>query len=142
MNTVDIATALEQWAASVIPGLNAEASQPEQLAFALPLVICEITEKRRRRTESGYQQTGMRAWSASLMLLVSPEDTWNASQILYGMIDDLELALARDPTLGGRVPIADSDYTASFQPPEVEHQDGTVARQATMKLSIGEQVKG
>lgn len=147
MRTTDLATAIEDWAVATIPGLHAEPTQPEQLAQSLPLAICEVTEKRRASTgrqggAQAYQQTNLRAWTASLMLLVSPTDPWTASQTLYDMVDDLEAALVRDPTLGSRVPTADTDFSATFTPPEVEHQDGTVARLATMRLTIGEQVGG
>lgn len=147
MNTKDLATALEEWASAEVPGLNSEPNQPEQLSQSLPLVICEITEKRRRKAGddgalSAYQQTDIRGWSATLLLLVDPTDKWVASQALYDMVDTLELAIVRDQTLGGRVTVADTDHTASFVPPEVEHQDGTVARAATMRLTIGERVTG
>lgn len=147
MRTKEVAAAVEEWAVSIVPGLHAEPTQPEQLAQSLPLAICEVTEKRRANGQStagvlGYQQTGARAWSAQLMLLVAPTDPWTASQLLYDMVDDLEAAIVRDPTLGGRVPVSDSSFSASFSPPEVEHQDGTVARLATMRLTIGEQVGG
>jgi hypothetical protein len=146
VRTVDVATELEEWAASIVPGLNTFPNQPPQLSQALPIVLCEVRSKRRRKTGEmprlQYQQTAVRLWVVALMLMVAPEPAWTASQALYGMVDDLEDALVRDPTLGGRVPIAEKDMDASFDPPEVEHADGTVARVATMNLTIGEQVGG
>jgi len=146
MRTAEVAEAIEEWAASVVDGLNTVATQPEQLSQALPLVICEVTQKVRRNAgempKLQYQQTAVRRWTATLLLLVAPVDPWTASAQLYDMVDDLETALVRDPTLGQRVPLATTDFDASFQPPEVEHDDGTVARAATMTLTIGEQVGG
>lgn len=147
MRTKDLATLLEAWASETVPALNTEPMQPEAISQALPLVICEITAKRRRKagetgTKLQFQQTAVRVWSASLLIMVSPDPAWTASQALYDMVDDLEIAVARDGTLGGRVSYAESDIDASFTPPEVEHQDGTVARAATFRLTVAEQVGG
>lgn len=144
MRTTDLATRLELWAASVVPALNTYPNQPPELGKALPIVICEVRRKRRSTSREmsklQYQQTAVRLWVVSLLLMVTPEPAWTASQALYGMVDDLEDALVKDSTLGGRVPTCEKDVEATFEPPEVQHADGTVARVATLQLTVGEQV--
>lgn len=147
MRTKEIATAVEAWASSTVTGLNSYPAPPESLGEALPLVIAEVRNRRRRRTGEDregfqqFQQTAARIWSVQLLILVDPNPEWTASQTLYDITDDLEEAIRKDSTLGGRIPFADSDLDVSFDPPEVEHADGTVARAATMTITIGEQTE-
>lgn len=145
MTTIEIAAALEAWAAETT-GANAYDHPPEQLDKALPLVACEIQRAGRvgddrQLPERAYQQHDLRVWRADLILLVAPDPAWTASQALYQMVDDLAAALAADRTLGGRVEVASPMWEASFDPPEVEYPDGTVARQATFSIVVGESVE-
>lgn len=142
LTTEQLATALESWAAETL-GINTVEHAPTRLSDVLPLVICEVkTDRRADRDDqlpgvATYQQTYVRARRADLLLMVSPDDSWAATQILYGYVDDLASALL-EPTLGGRVHTASPYYEASYDPPEVQYADGTTARAATFSITIGE----
>lgn len=146
MFTTDIAKACEEWAAEAA-GLNSSFDYPpESLNKALPLVIAEVQRKVRNSRPPNFpnrvfQHTTLRIWTVELTLLVSPDPAWTASQSLYTQIDSLEDALFQDATLGGRVAFAETEVDASFDPPEVEFTDGTVARQATFLMTVGELVE-
>lgn len=146
VSTKDLATALEAWA-SAVTDLNAEAHAPTRLSDAFPLVICEIKADVRTNKLSTlpglgqYEQTLVRARTAELLLMVDPEPSWTASQGLYDYVDTLANEITRDQTLGGRVHVASKFYDASYDPPEAEYQDGTVARIATFRMYVGELVK-
>lgn len=145
--TILIAKAVEDWAVSVIPSLNSYDYAPRSLSQALPLVLSEVKRKQHQElttTESGFQQyqfqqTSVNLWNVDLMILVDPSDPWSASQILYAMTDTLGDALAKDLSLGRRVSFASGDYDVSFDPPEFEYADGTIARVATMSIVVGNQ---
>lgn len=146
IGTKDLALALEAWAAGVI-GFNTEAHEPTSLAEALPIVICEVKDDVRAAKSSNlpglgqYEQTLVRARTAELMLLHHPEPSWTASQNLYDAVDELAVSITRDPTLGQRVHVASKYYEASYDPPEIQYQDGTRARFATFRMFVGELVK-
>lgn len=147
MRTVEVARAVEEWAASVTGVTSSFDHPPEQLDRSLPIVIAEVQSKRRERNpenflERAYQQVSVRTWGVDLLLLVSPDPAWTASQSLYDYVDALEASLYADNTLGSRVGFADRLVDASFDPPEIEFTDGTVARLATFTMSVGEQVGG
>lgn len=145
LSTKDLAQAVEAWAADVT-GFNSEAHQPTMLSEALPLVICEIkTDARDKRSpniqELGpYEQTLVRARTAELLLMINPEPSWTASQTLYDAVDLLADALKDDQTLGSRVHLASKRYAAGYDPPEMQHADGTVARVARFVMYVGELV--
>lgn len=152
MKTREVARAVELWAVEVstndadLADLSSFDYPPEDLSKAMPLVVAEVQDKRRQQNNQGqkfqqrdYQQTAIVAWEVDLMILVPPDPAWTASYSLYDYVDALAAALKKDSTLGGRVTFASKDYVASFDPPEVEHDDGTVARAATVTVNIGEQ---
>lgn len=141
--TVDIATRLEDWVvASTDPAINSYPEDPGDFTNALPLVAANI--QRKRHVASGgefpklqYQQTMVRIWTVRLMIMVTPEPSWTASQELYKYVDQLDDALLRDPTLGGRVEAAAPETDTEF-PGEVEHASGLVALVAFYQISVGE----
>lgn len=145
LSTTDLALALEAWAAATC-GFNTEEHQPTVLSEALPLVICEIKsdDRSERATQiprlGPYEQTLVRMRTAELQLMVDPEPSWTASQGLYVAVDALAAALREDDTLGERVHMASKRYGASYDPPEIQHQDGTVARLARFTMYVGELV--
>lgn len=146
ISTKLLASRLEAWAASVT-GMNTYEHQPTSLAKALPLVICEIqTDARAAKVPNlpglgQYEQALVRARLAELMLMVTPEPSWTASQALYDAVDALAESIPQDQTLGGRVHVASKLYEATYTPPEIQHQDGTVARVARFRVYVGELVK-
>lgn len=147
MTTEEVAKATEAWAADVIPDLNSYEHAPRSILQAMPIVIAEVQRKEHQDlnvSESGFQQysfqqTAINVWNVDLLFLVDPSDAWTASQVLYNMTDTLGEAIAADQTLGQRVSFASSDYEVSFDPPEFEYADGTIARVATMSIVVGEQ---
>lgn len=146
MRTKDLATSMESWAAEVLT-FNTYEHQPNSIAKALPLVLCEIQDDERAASNaqlteiSNFQQALVRGRVAELLLMIDPEPTWTASQILYDAVDDLAESIRRDSTLGGRVYKASPFYTARYTPPEVRHADGTIARVATFRVTVGELVE-
>jgi hypothetical protein len=143
MTTEEVARALEEWAAEAASLTSSFDYPPEELSKALPLVIAEVKRKQRQQApqqfqQQTYQQATVRVWTAEVVLLVSPDPAWTASRSLYTLVDTLESALYVDPTLGDRVGFADKTIDASFDPPEIEFSDGTVCRQATFNMTVGE----
>ncbi len=144
--TPEIIAAVEAWAAETVPALNTYDTPPEELDQSFPLAVAEITRDELKTADETllskgqYQQTFLRVHSVDLVLLVNPNPPWTASAALYEMVDILTRALRRDSSLGNRVHGASPLYDASYEPPEVEYADGTVARQVTINLTIGTQV--
>lgn len=143
MRTRDLALALEAWAAAVLD-INTFPEDPNEISKAMPVVVCAIQSKVKAASVADledlgrFQQTYVKAWTAELMLMVAPEPVHDATQTLYDYTDDLEEAIRDDPTLGGRVHRAARPVQASFDPPEIQHQDGTIARVATFTMTVGE----
>lgn len=143
MTTEEIVDVIELWATETVPELNSYDHPPEQLDQAMPLCIAEVTDDALKTTDerlagqAAYQQTYLRVHDVDLTLLISPNPAWTASKTLYRMVDQLTVALRRDSTLGNRVHGASPLYDASYEPPEIEYADGTVARQVTIHLTIG-----
>jgi hypothetical protein len=146
MNTVNLMQACELWAAGVIPALNTFDHAPRSISEALPVVVADIQTDRVANADAGlpglgdYQQTYLRARSVDLLILVAPTPAWTAAQVLYGYVDALGEALQRDRRLGNRVEAASPFYEASYDPPEVEYEDGTIARQVTFRIVAGETI--
>jgi len=147
MTTEEVAKAMEAWAAAVVPELNTYEHAPREIRKALPLVLAEVQRKRKRKLGTDeanfqqyqFQQTSVNVWTVDLLIMVDPVDSWTASQVLYDMTDRLGDALGKDPTLDQRVSFASEDYEVSFDPPEFEYADGTIARVATFTATVGHQ---
>jgi hypothetical protein len=144
LTTEEVALALEEWASTVRPTLNTFPNDPGELSKALPLVLCEIKGDRIRRAEDvfpeyKFQQTEVRVWTPELLILEDPDPAWTASQNLYAHVDGLGAALRTQGLIGG-VLLKSKYYESSYDPPEVEHDDGTVARAVTMRVTVGEQI--
>jgi hypothetical protein len=146
MNTVDLMRACELWAAEVVPALNTFDYEPRSISEALPVVVADIQTDRVADTEASipglpdYQQTYLRARSVDLLILVVPVPAWTAAQVLYGYVDALGAALRKDQRLGNRVEAVSPFYEATYDPPEVEYEDGTIARQVTFRIVAGETI--
>lgn len=141
--TKDIATKLEAWAASVTqPVLNTYPENPEDLVKALPLVVCDIERKRKVAAEGGmaqyqHEQRDLRVWVARLTVMVATDPSWDRTRELYDLTDQMETALTRDKTLGGRVEAAAPRVEVEF-PGELEHPSGLVALGAFFSVTVGE----
>jgi hypothetical protein len=147
LTTPQLATAMEEWAAAVL-SINTIKGSPTSLGESLPFVICTIQRDQRadRVPElpgiGNFQQTYVRARTTDLLLMVHPEPTDTATETLYTYVDSLGQAILDDPTLGARVHVASQFYDASYDPPEVQFPDGTVARAVTFTVTIGEVIGG
>ncbi len=145
MDTLEMIQAVEAWAVATVPALSSYAHAPEQLSEALPMVLAEVQTDAVSDTEgqlpgmAKYQQTFIRAWSVDLIILSPPDPAWTASQALYGYVDALGAALLAEVVLDDNVVMAQF-YVASYDPPEVEYADGTVARQVTVRVTVGETI--
>lgn len=140
--TKEIAYKLEAWAASVSnPALNTYPDNPEDLGKAFPLVVCDIS-RRRKVSESSdmsqYQneQRDVRVWTARLTVMVDPGGQAQIDN-LYDITDQLEASLSRDRTLGNRVEATSPEIDVEF-PGEVEHSSGVVALAAYFQVTVGE----
>ena len=143
LTTTQLADAVDAWVAETL-AINTFNHQANRLSENLPLVVSSIQTDARAAANpafphlGNYQQTFVRTRVVEVLLLVEPEPSWDATQLLYGYVDTLAAAILRDDSLGGRVHTTSKLYDASYDPPEVEYSDGTVARAATMTLTIGE----
>jgi hypothetical protein len=143
--TKTIATKMETWASTVVPGLNTFPDNPEDMDEAMPVVVADIERKRIVSVEGNlsqfaYEQTSLRVWAVQLTVMVAPDPSWTRTQELYDIVDQLELAIRKDKTLGGQVEAASHEIDVEF-PGEVEHPNGTVARAALFHMTVGEQTE-
>jgi hypothetical protein len=148
--TADIAQALEDWVVATLPDLQgsydyqtAEKTQP------LPDVAIEVGQVTTAESTGdaslesfgfGIEQTALRNWTVSILLMVPPEPGQEASAQLAGFIDTLQADILQDGTLGGRVPWSSKETRASFTPPFVQFDDGTRGRVVTLEVTVGERV--
>jgi hypothetical protein len=143
MNTLEVVQAVEAWATTLIPELSSYDHPPEALTEALPMVLAEVQVNALADASdqlpgvAQYQQTFIRTWSVNLVVLASPDPAWTASHALYGYVDALGDAIRQGVVLDDMV-IMSQFYTADYDPPEVEYADGTVARQVTVRITVGE----
>lgn len=147
MTTTDIIQAVEVWAVGVVPSLSSFDHPPEELTSALPIVMAELQKKSTSDAPSSstlpgmqqYQHTYLRVWEIDLIILSDPNPAWTASHALYGFVDALDEALLRGVVLGDNV-VLSQFHEASFDPPEIEYSDGTIARQVTFRITVGQPV--
>ena len=145
MNSLAMVQAVEAWAVATIPALSSFEFPPEELSSALPIVIAEITDDGLTQSSDAlpgmaqFQQTDLRLWSLDVTLMVSPDPAWTASHTLYGYVDALGTSLRGGRSLGDKV-VMSQYYDASYTPPEVEYPDGTIARQVTISVIVGETI--
>lgn len=145
MTTLEMIQAVEAWAVGVVPALSSYDHAPEELTTALPMVLAEVQldNQQDASTElpgmAQYQQTFLRAWTVDLVVLATPDPAWTASHALYGYVDALGGAIREGVVLDGMV-VMSQFYEANYDPPEVEYGDGTVARQVTIKITVGETI--
>lgn len=143
LTTIQLAEAVDEWVAATLT-IHTYNHEVNTLREQLPIVVSSVQSDARQNSNQSfphlgnYEQTYVRTRVVQVLLLVEPEPSWDATQLLYGYVDTLAAAILRDNTLGGRVHTTSQLYDASYDPPEVEYSDGTVARAATMTLTIGE----
>lgn len=145
MNTLTVIQAVEAWAVDTVPALSSYDHPPEELDQALPMVLAEVQTDSQQDAEAQlpgmaqYQQTLIRAWAIDLIILASPNPAWTASHALYGYVDALGAAILAGVVIGDNV-VMSQFYVANYDPPEVEYGDGTIARQVTVRVTVGETI--
>lgn len=145
MNTLEVIQIVEAWAVETVPDLSSYDHPPEELDQALPMVLAEVITNAQADANqqlpgmAQYQHTFIRTWAIDLIVLISPDPAWTASHTLYGYVDALHDAVTEGVRLGDNV-VMSQFYTASYDPPEVQLNDGTVARQVTFRVTVGETI--
>lgn len=145
MNTEPMIEAVEAWVVATIPGISSYTHPPESLLAALPMVLAEVVVDQTQDAEqqlpgmAQYQQTIIRSWAVDMILLVNPDPPAEATNILYGYVDAIGQALRQEVVLDDNVLLAQY-YLANYDPPEVRANDGTVARQVTIRVTVGEMI--
>jgi hypothetical protein len=141
MTTTEVRNAVEAWAAE-ITGASTYDTKPASITETLPVVVGFVDRDQVRNDAPDdlgpiFEQQICRVWTVKLWLLVSPEPADTAETQLNEMVDELSTALGLDRTLGQRVDRASRFYDAPYQG-EVQYEDGGIARQVEMTLTIAE----
>lgn len=145
MNTLQVIQIVEAWAVETVPALSSYDHPPEELGEALPMVLAEVITNAQADANqqlpgmAQYQHTLIRTWAIDLIVLMDPDPAWTASHTLYGYVDALGQAVTDGVRLGDNV-VMSQFFTASYDPPEVEYGDGTIARQVTFRITVGETI--
>ncbi len=145
MDTLDVVQMVEAWAVETVPELSSYDHPPEELSEALPMVLAEVITNAQADANqqlpgmAQYQQTMIRTWDLDLIILMNPDPAWTASHTLYGYVDALGGAVTDVVRLADNV-VMSQFYVASYDPPEVEYGDGTIARQVTFRITVGEMI--
>lgn len=139
MTTTQVRDAIEAWAAATTSA-NTYDAKPARITESLPVVIGFIDRDYITATPPddlgpGYDQRDLRVYEATLWLLVDPEPAATAETALNTMVDQLVDALGADRTLGNRIWKASRRHDARYQG-EVEYEDGGIARQVEMKITV------
>lgn len=137
MTTAQTIDALIDWAIETLPELQQARSAPEG-DFPFPDLAVAITGI--RQVAGRTQQRLERVRTCELILLVEPEPADEASASLGSFCDTLMDELARDRTLANRVKAAEAISDASLVPPFVDIQGGGSARQATLTITVRDEV--
>lgn len=148
MTSEQVAEAVVAWAVEELPALQGSYDHPEpDRLYPLPDVMAAVTGIRildaapaGLPTIGQIEQTLARVRDLRVIFAVDPTDPDEASAQVEGFADTLTDSLLADHTLGGRVPGASPTVTWSFEPPFIEFDDGTKARQATLTLVVAEPV--
>lgn len=146
-STKVLLTKLEAWAeeAASAEGVTAYPQEPPNYSDAFPLVAGAIQrdeeqESSRNFSEQGYEQLHIQFVTVDLHVLTAPDPAWTADQLLYDIVDSLKAALRRDQSLNKRVEMASRLYEVTYDG-EVQTADGTVARMATFRITVGQRVE-
>lgn len=141
MTTEETTEALIEWAVEVLPELAQARARPEgDLPFPDLCVSFSRVQQIAGKAGGRLQQGHERVRTFDLILLVDDEPADDASESLGRFCDKLMDELVRDRTLAGRVASADATAEASLIPPFVDIIGGGQARQATLTLTVRDQV--
>lgn len=146
MNSILVVKGVESWVVGVIPALISSFSvPPEELDKTLPLVIAAIRSDSLNEEDASlpgtaqFEQTLLRLWTIDVVIMVKPDPVTAQTEALYGYVDALGGSLRGGVSLSDKVVLSHL-YDASYDPPEVEYDDGTIARQVTISVVVGETV--
>lgn len=145
-STTQIAVALEEWAASVIPDATTYRASGADLDGDFPIVRCEVVSDQRNPSRTrfahlAFEGVELRERDVRVRVYVDDTDPQAADDNAYVATDALSDALKSDSTLGGRVADALETDGADFEPDggtHVQTDDGLSARWATYTFAIGE----
>jgi hypothetical protein len=146
MTEAQVPQALCDWAAEVLPEL--EATYPEGVTAkgSLPDLVAELnsTDVEVGVTEfplSSIQQAMVLVRRLTLSFMVDNTVETTADAQLKDFATRLMTSALLDGTLGGRVPFISRLMTFNYDNPFVEYPDGTRGREMTLNLSVGELVE-
>lgn len=146
MTSQQVADALVAWARATCPEIaTGYAYPPAAKPGALPDVAAEdrrvlIRSDDDRFPRRSYEQTRLRVFEMELSFMVEADPPDTATNTLRSFSDRLFAAVLKDNTLGGRVPSAAEEVTATFDPIFVEFEDGVRGRVMTIEMAVGEEV--
>lgn len=148
MTATEAAEALVAWASATCEDLNSAYDyDPQRISAALPVATAAVESEAVVRSDPtlgievadlGIEQAGVHTMRSTLALLVDPSDDEAAARQLEGFVADLAAALKADTTLGERVTACAPYWSASYEPPFLEFDDGTKARVAYLTVTLAE----
>lgn len=148
MTLEDLIPAVAAWVAETVPELTtvyelATASKPEGLPDAVltPLGSSVVLVNDVRFAMWDLQQRQVYAAELEVSFMVDNSDQGAAQEALTSMEGRLLLSALQDPTLGGRVPFCSPAISFDLRSPLVEYEDGTLGREMTMTLAVGDLVE-
>lgn len=148
MNDQELAEAVTAWAVEVIEDLNNPFDYAtEEITVRFPTAEFEVGRTQHGRADATrfpfeqIEQVEHKVSECSLMCVVDPLPSRDASETLRGYVALLEAAARQDPTLGDRVERIGKDFGFDYDPPYVVFDDGTEGRQVTMNLTVIESLQ-
>jgi hypothetical protein len=147
MDANEAASAVAGWAKATCPDLAAYDHSPPRKTSPLPDVAVSVARESVRRNaaelgiavvEFGLEQADVHVLEVELLLMVSPEPADEATRQLQSFVGQLRESLESDDTLGGRVAAASRYFSATYEPPYIEWDDGTKARCAFVTVTLAE----
>lgn len=143
MDATAAADALVEWVKATIPAIKGTYDHdPSEKTQPLPDVAASISAEevtdRDPDTELQIEQADLHIMRATLLLMVPPEPAGEATETLQDFVAALGASIAEDQTLGGRLPAVSRRWSASYEPPYVQFEDGTEGRAVYFSLVIAE----
>jgi hypothetical protein len=148
VDSIEVSAALVEWTGEVCPAINATYDRdPTSILDALPIATAAISDESVVAGDTtlgipladlAIEQADVHVFRSTIFLMVEPEPDDDASHALQGFVRDLGAAIKADQTLGGRVQSSSKRWSANYDPPFVEFDDGTKARVASFTVVITE----
>ncbi len=137
------------WVAATVPEIGARIYDyvPAGKDKGLPDCACELQSEGFALADDAFpinvQQAGLYIWRFSLSIMadagIEEAQAKAAQDFLYSAGERLRKAIAKDHTLGARVPFSSPwAFSADYSAPMVEWEDGTRGRGAEITLAVAE----